>query len=155
MHGRGAQVAEPVRPERPLALCRRPFHGDRHGKPLVIPILPGHEADGEPVGFPMYPRTAPTFWRFPRRPAPPAARHRPTCAHRLIEQMRADGHEWVETSGCKAARPNPLPVRRVCADGEIEDGEITARLPAVGTAEVRGMLAAAPRKFGLAPLGRG
>lgn len=106
------------------------FHGDRHGKPL-IPILRGIEADGEPVGFLMYSENGPYLWRFlvDRRHQQRGIGRR--VLTEWIEQMRADGHEWVETSWVPG-KGSPEPLYRSVGfvpTGEIEEGEIVARLP--------------------------
>ena len=105
------------------------FHGDRYGKPL-IPILRGIEADGEPVGFLMYSENGPYLWRFlvDRRHQQRGIGRR--VLTEWIERLRADGHEWVETSWVPG-KGTPEPFYRSIGfvpTGEIEDGEIVARL---------------------------
>lgn len=106
------------------------FPEERNGRPLVA-ILRGIEADGEPVGFLMYADNGPYLWRFliDRRHQQRGIGRR--VLMQWIEAMRADGHEWVETSWV-SGKGTPEPLYRSVGfvpTGEIEDGEIVARLP--------------------------
>lgn len=106
------------------------FPEERNGRPLP-PILRGIEADGEPVGFLMYSDNGPYLWRFlvDRRHQQRGIGRR--VLTEWIEQMRADGHEWVETSWVPG-KGTPEPLYRSLGfvpTGEIEDGEVVVRLP--------------------------
>lgn len=111
------------------------FPEPARGQP-VVPVLLGIEADGEPVGFLMYADAVeagtpePYLWRFllDRRHQRRGIGQRALSA--WLADLRAAGHRTVRTSWVpERGGPEPFYTRLgFVPTGEVEDGEVVARL---------------------------